>query len=255
MADVTVRYQAIEKALTRANVTSFSPLNLFQSSALKKQRAASQTLHAHHMAVTQYLSEQLAHASSMQAMLQQRRVAAQRQRYEKLADSAKASSQNAQPGVSDEFLQGSIGTMGQQGVDVAQELSQEQLHMFEEEASALVESLQADLAAVQHAEQQLQDISMLQTRIVQHLQEQNEHIDTLLTEAGTHGEQVARGNEQLQKAKERNRQANRWLSIFFLVSGLVLLFMHCAYILLTQIWIKLAMHCQSTRAAPWTCRI
>ena len=234
----TLRFNALEKALTRAGITSLSPLNLLQNSSLNKQRAASNALHAHHMAITQYLSEQLAHASSVQAMLQQRRVATQRQRYENLADSAKVSSHNSQAGFSEEILRGSIGTMGDRGVDVADELSQEQLHMFEEEASALVESLQADLAAVQHAEQQLQDISALQTRIVQHLQEQNEHIDTLLTEAGSHGEQVTRGNQQLQKAKERNRQANRWLSIFFLISGLVLLFMHCTYTQLTQIWTK-----------------
>lgn len=246
-----LRFNGMENALKRAGISSLSPLNLLQNSTLKKQRAASNALHAHHLAITQYLSGQLAHASSVQTMLQQRRVAAQRQRYEKLADSAKASSQNPQANLSEEFLQGSIGTMGNRGIDVKEELSQEQLHMFEEEASALIESLQADLVAVQHAEQQLYDISALQTRIIQHLQEQNEHIDTLLTEAGTHGEQVTRGNQQLQKAKDRNRQANRWLSIFFIISGLVLLFMHCMYTRLMQTWTKCWLHNDSTRVVPW----
>ena len=35
--------------------------------------------------------------------------------------------------------------------------------------------------------------------------------------------------QQLRRAKERNRQANRYLSLFFVASGLLLLFMHCMY--------------------------
>ena len=111
------------------------------------------------MAVTQYLSEQLARASSIQASLQQKRVDMQRQRYEKLSDNTPQSiSTQTGSALPAEALQGSIGAMGQQGVDVVDQLSTEQRQVFEEEASALVQSLQADLAAVQHAEQQLQDI-------------------------------------------------------------------------------------------------
>ena len=154
----------------------------------------------------------------------------QRQRFEKLADSANRPTTSQEGAVlSEEDLKGSIGAMGEKGVDVVDELSSEQLQVFEEEASSLVQSLEADLFAVQHAEQQLHDISSLQTKIVQHLEEQNEHVDTLLDEGSTHGEQVTRGNQQLRRAKERNRQANRYLSLFFVASGLLLLFMHCMY--------------------------
>ena len=90
----------------------------------------------------------------------------------------------------------------------------------------MVKALQADLAAVQHAEQQLHGISELQSRIMQHLQEQNEHTSTLIDDAAVHGEQVSRGNVQLHKAKRRNRQANRFLALFFVASGLALLFVH-----------------------------
>ena len=152
----------------------------------------------HHKAITQYLSEQLAQASSIQATLQQRRVDMQRQRFEKLADRANRPAMSQEGAVlSEEDLRGSIGAMGEEGVDVVSQLSSEQLQMFEEEASSLVQSLEADLFAVQHAEQQLHDISSLQTKIVQHLEEQNEHVDTLLDEGSTHGEQVTRGNQQL----------------------------------------------------------
>ncbi|KAL4400987.1 SNARE complex protein [Malassezia pachydermatis] len=222
-----LRSEAVARALQKAGVSGLSPFSLFQGSSLQKQKEASAMLGRHHTSVTQYLSEQLARVSSIQAMLQQRRVDAQRQRYEKLADTARQStSSESRIAVSEESLRGTVGAIGEHGVDVVEQLSKDQVQAFEEEASALVESLEADLAAVQHAEQQLQDISSLQTKIVQHLQEQNEHVDTLLTEAGLHGEQVTRGNQQLRKAKERNRQANRLLSLFFIVSGLILLFMH-----------------------------
>lgn len=227
--DVAVRSQAMSRAFEKVGATGLGRLGLFQSRAMIQQREASNLLGVHHTAVTQYLSEQLARASSIQASLQQKRVDMQRQRYEKLSDNTPQSiSTQTGSALPAEALQGSIGAMGQQGVDVIDQLSTEQRQVFEEEASALVQSLQADLAAVQHAEQQLQDISSLQTKIVQHLEEQNEHVDTLLSDAGTHGEQVTRGNQQLRRAKERNRQANRLLSLFFVLSGLLLLLMHCA---------------------------
>lgn len=180
--------------------------------------------------MTQYLSEQLARASSIQATLQARRVDAQQQRHQKLSDGVKHARHGSQHDAPDLALRGSVGALdGQPGKDVTQELSKEQVQVFEEEASALIQSLQNDLQAIHVAEQQLHDISELQTRIVQHLQEQNEHTNQLHTEAAGHGEQVTSGNQQLRKAKERNRQANRFLSLFFVVSGLLLLLMHCMY--------------------------
>lgn len=220
----SVRSQAVSRALEKAGL---GRLSVFQGKSFILKQMASHMLGAHHTAITQYLSEQLAELSSMQTTMQQRRVDMQRQRYEKLADSAQQPTAQTNIALSEESLRGSIGAMGEDGVDIAEQISAEQRQVFEDEASALVQSLQADLAAVQHAEQQLHDISSLQTRIVQHLEEQNEHIDMLLSEAGTHGEQVTRGNDQLRRAKERNRQANRYLSLFFVLSGMFLLLMHC----------------------------
>ncbi|WFD30196.1 hypothetical protein MSPP1_001213 [Malassezia sp. CBS 17886] len=218
-----LRSQATQRALAKARA---SPLSFLHGSALQQQQAASAQVAAHHAGVTQYLSELLARASAMQAALQQQRVETQRQRHAKLADGAKATARMAAAGAdADEALCGTVSSMGDD--DVAAELDQAQLQLFEEEASALLQSLASDLQAIQHAERQLHDISELQTRIVQHLQEQNEHTDTLRTEAASHGEQVTSGNTQLRQAKERNRLANRFLAIFFVISGLVLLFMHC----------------------------
>lgn len=224
-----VRKQAVERSLTSAGNTAFAPLMLLRGGAIARNQAASDMVAAHHASVTQYLSEQLARASTVQATLQQRRVEAQQQRHQKLADGARqlhlSSADNA---ASSSGLRGSVGALSSHGQDdVTQELTEEQVQTFEEEASALVQSLESELQAIHVAEQQLHDISELQTKIVQHLQEQNEHTSQLQTEASGHGEQVASGNQQLRKAKERNRQANRFLSIFFVISGLLLLLMHC----------------------------
>lgn len=212
---------------------------LLRGGAIARQQSASDATAAYHAAVTQYLSEQLARASSVQATLQQRRVEAEQQRHQKLADGAQKVLRSGPTGdVSATNLRGSAGALSQSASDdLAQELTKEQVQLFEEEASALIQSLQSELQAVQHAEQQLHDISELQTRIMQHLQEQNEQTSQLQTEAAGHGEQVTSGNVQLRKAKERNRAANRFLSMFFVISGLLLLIMHCMLRTNTRDWI------------------
>ena len=195
---------------------------ILHGSALAREKNASEQLAVFHAGVTTYLSSQLATLSAMQSALQERRVELQRQRYEKLSDGAvrgKSSAHKSAP------VQGAVGAIGG---DIKSQLSDTQIQAFEEETSQMVKAMQADLEAVQHAEQQLHGIAELQTRIVQHLQEQNEHTSTLVDDAAIHGEQVSRGNVQLHKAKKRNRQANRLLSIFFVASGLALLFVHCA---------------------------
>ncbi|WFD46632.1 hypothetical protein GLX27_001269 [Malassezia furfur] len=223
-----LRKQAVDRSLSSARRSALGPMMLLRGGAIARQQSASDAVAAYHAAVTQYLSEQLARASSIQATLQQRRVEAEQQRHQKLADGAQKVLRNgAANDASASNLRGSAGALSQSSNnDLAQELTKEQVQMFEEEASALIQSLQSELQAVQHAEQQLHDISDLQTRIMQHLQEQNEQTSQLQTEAAGHGEQVTSGNEQLRKAKERNRAANRFLSMFFVISGLLLLVMH-----------------------------
>jgi syntaxin 18 len=113
------------------------------------------------------------------------------------------------------------------GVDVLSTLSSEQIQQFESENSALLQSFQNDLADVQQAESKLYAISELQTQLLQHLGQQAEMTDRLLEESVNHTSEVGQGNTQLRKAKERSREANKFLSIFLVGSGLGLLFLHC----------------------------
>ncbi|WFD05861.1 hypothetical protein MVES1_001195 [Malassezia vespertilionis] len=224
-----LRREAAERTFSSASVSAFAPLRLLNGNAQARQKAASDAVGMHHSSITQYLSEQLARVSSIQATMQQRRAEAQRQRYEKLSDGAKNAAWNAArhtDATAEVALRGTVGALDAGKDDLTYQLSPEQLQTFEQEASALIQSLHSDLQAVHHAEQQLHDISELQTRIVQHLQEQNEHTSNLFAETAVHGDQVTSGNVQLRRAKERNRRANQFLSLFFVLSGLVLLLMH-----------------------------
>ncbi len=116
---------------------------------------------------------------------------------------------------------------GDGGADVLSTLSAEQIQRFESENSALLRSLEEDLASVQQAEQKLYAISELQTQLLQHLGQQAELTDRLLEESVHHTTEVGQGNAQLRKAKERSRDANNFLAIFLVGSGLGLLFLHC----------------------------
>ncbi|PWN18894.1 hypothetical protein BCV69DRAFT_300687 [Microstroma glucosiphilum] len=107
-----------------------------------------------------------------------------------------------------------------------EELTPSQLQLFQSESSSLTKSLQADLSALESVTSTLSTISSLQTTLIQHLSTQNETIGALVGEAGEQRVEVKRGNEQLKKAKERNRSANRLLGALLVGSGLGLLFLH-----------------------------
>lgn len=107
-----------------------------------------------------------------------------------------------------------------------EELTPSQLQLFQSESSSLTKSLQADLSALESVTSTLSTISSLQSTLIQHLSTQNETIGALVGEAGEQRVEVKRGNEQLKKARERNRSANRLLGALLVGSGLGLLFLH-----------------------------
>ncbi|WFD33655.1 hypothetical protein MCUN1_000468 [Malassezia cuniculi] len=153
-----LRKAAADRALSKA----FSAVlpGILHGSALARQRNASDQLAVYHAGVTNYLSTQLATLSGMQAALQERRVELQRQRYEKLSDGAAREKNSNLPKSAP--VHGAVGAIGG---DISTQLTDTQLQAFEEETSQMVKALQADLAAIQHAEQQLHGIAELQTRI------------------------------------------------------------------------------------------
>ncbi|CAD6884317.1 unnamed protein product [Tilletia controversa] len=234
-------------------------VRLSSSSSSSTAKLASEQLAQHRAAITSYLSRLLAEASNRARDMQERRlVEVKRIQRTRMGARAAATVDSTATASSGGILQSLVGgssagsnskaapitgTIGAaydpalsldtasassngQGTDILKTLSPAQIQLFESEESALINSLQSDLNAVLAAERKISDISELQTTLIQHLGEQSEAMNSLLGEAVDFRLEVGRGNEQLQKAKERNRSANKFLSLFLVGSGLGLLFLH-----------------------------
>lgn len=203
-------------------------------------------LSQHRFAITQYLNNKLAQTNAKMGDLQEARLKAQRVKQINLAGSAATLMSSNGAERKREPVAGSVRTTETKGKSQipnevlsldqpyqsdfsSSQLTAEQIQQFDKESSALVESLSDDLRAVEAAERKLSEISELQTQLIQHLGNQTEMADNLHQEALGHTLEVGKGNEQLQRAKENNRQANRFLCIFLIGSGLGLLFLHCEY--------------------------
>lgn len=194
-------------------------------------------LSQHRACITQFLGKELAETNARLGDMQEARVRAQRIKQINLAGSANTGGPDAKR----RAVPGSVRDVGStssvpseelldrplQNDFSANQLTPEQVEMFDRESSALVQSLSDDLKAVEAAERKLSEVSELQTQLIQHLGTQAELSDNLHQEALGHTLEVGKGNEQLKKAKESNRQANRFLCLFFIGSGLGLLFLHC----------------------------
>jgi hypothetical protein len=101
--------------------------------------------------------------------------------------------------------------------DGGEELSPEQMQLFEEENRGLFEHLNDQLAKVTQAEKSLIEISTLQQTLVGHLNVQGEMIGQLVDDASNTDENVRRGNKELKRATERSSTAKM---VFWGTAGL-----------------------------------
>lgn len=88
-----------------------------------------------------------------------------------------------------------------------QELSPEQLQLFEEENKGIFDHYNDQLAKVTQTEKSLMEISSLQQTLVGHLTVQGEMIEQLVDDASRTDENVRKGNKELKKASERSSTA------------------------------------------------
>ncbi|EXJ90353.1 hypothetical protein A1O1_03452 [Capronia coronata CBS 617.96] len=91
--------------------------------------------------------------------------------------------------------------------DQTQQLSAEQLQLFEEENRSIFEHFNDQLAKVTQVEKSLMEISSLQQTLVGHLSVQGEMIGSLVTDAANTDENVRKGNRELKRASERGSTA------------------------------------------------
>lgn len=104
---------------------------------------------------------------------------------------------------------------GETGVEA--QLTPEQLQLFEQENSTLLNHYNDTLKKVTQAEKSLLEISSLQQTLVGHLTTQGEMVEQLVTDAANTDENVRRGNKELKKASERSSTAK---SFFWSTVGL-----------------------------------
>ncbi|GAB1209778.1 hypothetical protein APSETT445_008559 [Aspergillus pseudonomiae] len=90
---------------------------------------------------------------------------------------------------------------------IEEELSAEQLQLFEAENDAMVRYYEDTLSKVQNAEKSLLEISSLQQTLVSHLSTQEEYIGQLVTDAASTETNIGRGNKELKRASERRSAA------------------------------------------------
>ncbi|KAE8374571.1 snare-complex protein syntaxin-18 N-terminus-domain-containing protein [Aspergillus bertholletiae] len=90
---------------------------------------------------------------------------------------------------------------------IEEELSAEQLQLFEAENDAMVRYYEDTLSKVQNAEKSLLEISSLQQTLVSHLSTQEEYISQLVSDAASTQTNIGRGNKELKKASERRSAA------------------------------------------------
>lgn len=94
-----------------------------------------------------------------------------------------------------------------QGGGVEEDLSPEQLQLFEEENRGMFEHFNNQLAKVTQVEKSLMEISSLQQTLVGHLSVQGEMIGNLVQDAANTDENVRKGNRELKRANERGSTA------------------------------------------------
>lgn len=100
-----------------------------------------------------------------------------------------------------------------------EELTPEQIQMFEKENQDMLKHYESTLDQVKTAEKSLVEISELQTQLVNNLAVQSEHIDQLVADSFRTTENIGGGNKELKKAAERKSTAKY---VFYLSCGLSL---------------------------------
>lgn len=103
------------------------------------------------------------------------------------------------------------------GDGLQQDLSPEQLQLFEEENSSLLSHFNDQLGKITHAEKSLLEISSLQQTLLGHLTVQGEQIGNLVSDAEDTGTNLQKGNKELKKASERSSTAK---AVFWATGGL-----------------------------------
>ncbi|CCG80862.1 Syntaxin ufe1 [Taphrina deformans PYCC 5710] len=104
-------------------------------------------------------------------------------------------------------------------------LSADQLQEFESENGQILQEFENQVTQIRSVQTKLMEIAELSTELQQHLASQTEMTDRLMTEAEQTTADVTTGNQQLTKAKRRNKTMRLYITTIFLVLAFTLLFL------------------------------
>ncbi|KAG4424642.1 hypothetical protein IFR04_002175 [Cadophora malorum] len=187
----------------------------------------------HRESVLWYLREKLQECGQFQASMMEKRIMRQIEKNKNMISMSRMAGpelggfENAPmpPSTSQSSSAAHLETKEQ---NTDQDLTPEQIQMFEQENQDMLKHYESTLDQVRTAEKSLIEISELQTQLVNNLATQSAHIDQLVSNSFVTAENVGGGNKQLKKATERKSTAKYvfyascGLSFFLVVWDLVI---------------------------------
>ncbi|OBU00475.1 hypothetical protein VE01_01514 [Pseudogymnoascus verrucosus] len=197
-----------------------------QSKPPEQEQAESRanTISTHRENVLWYLRQKLQQCGGLQAAMMETRIMREMEKNKSLLYKSKGvmmmeGGGSGEPPVPAFEYKGAAGRQVEEeyGKNVEDELTPEQLQLFEKENRNMVQHYEDTLNQVKTAQKSLVEISELQTQLVNNLATQSAHIDQLVADSFLTAENVGGGNKELKKASERRSTAKY---VFYASCGL-----------------------------------
>jgi len=205
-----------------------------KSQAQLDDEGKAKTMQIFHEGVLWYLRAQLGHAASWQQDMMQTRINQQRNKDKSVLYKTKPSwaSVDVESSSVNGSADGNMDTRGrsfnpaldaERDAAIRAQLTPEQLQLFEEENSTLLNHYNDTLTKVTQAEKSILEISSLQQTLMGHLTTQGEMIEQLVSDAQNTDENVRRGNKELKQATERSSYAKGVFRVTIGLCGFLIL--------------------------------
>lgn len=172
--------------------------------------AKANTITIHRENVLWYLRQKLQQCGSFQAAMMETRIMREMEKNKSVLYKARGQIVPEYTGTSDvpvPAFEYKAHVEEQFKHNVEDELTPEQLQMFEKENQDMVKHYEETLNQVRTAEKSLVEISELQTSLVNNLSVQAEHISQLVSDASLTADHIGRGNKELKRASGRTSTA------------------------------------------------
>ncbi|TVY71198.1 Syntaxin ufe1 [Lachnellula suecica] len=175
---------------------------------LEESRA--NAIRGHRESVLWYLRQKLQECGGLQASMMEKRILREVEKNRSVLANSRPTAMpdfgfDDAPGPSK--YKGIAGAHMESQEQPEQELSPEQIQMFEKQNQDMLKHYESTLDQVRTAEKSLVEISELQTQLVSNLAVQSAHIDQLVADSFFTAENVGGGNKQLKRATERKSTA------------------------------------------------